>query len=37
MKNGPSVFFIKKLGFIETFEEKSWKFDVPIIKMIKDL
>ncbi len=37
MKNGPSIGFYKKMGFITTTEEKVWKFDNQIIKMIKEL
>jgi GNAT superfamily N-acetyltransferase len=37
IKKGPSVVFYVKNGFIATSEEKSWKFDIPIIKMIKEL
>ena len=37
MKNGPSTAFYEKKGFTATSEEKAWKFDIPIIKMIKRL
>ena len=37
MKNGPSTIFYEKIGFVATSEEKAWKFDVPIIKMVKEL
>ena len=37
MKNGPSIKFYEKKGFIATSEEKPWKFDIPIVKMIKNL
>ena len=35
IKNGPSMGFYNKVGFIMTGEEKSWKFDIPIVRMIK--
>ncbi len=37
MKNGPALKFYEKKGFVVTNEEKPWKFDIPIIKMIKNL
>ena len=37
MKNGPSINFYQKNGFATTPEEKDWKFNLPIIKMIKKL
>lgn len=35
MKNGSSVKFYHKHGFQPTGNEKVWKFDIPIIELIK--
>ena len=37
IKNGPAINFYEKTGFIASGQEKSWKFDIPIIEMIKAL
>ncbi|MBR6355308.1 MAG: GNAT family N-acetyltransferase, partial [Alphaproteobacteria bacterium] len=37
MKFGPSLSFYQKLNFEQTTEEKTWKFDIPIIKLIRQL
>lgn len=37
MKEGPSLEFYKKQGFHPTNNEKIWKFDIPIIELIKKL
>ena len=37
MKNGPSLPFYYKKGFIITSEEKMWKYDIPIIMLEKEL
>lgn len=37
MKSGPSVPFYEKIKFKKTDEEKMWKFEIPIIKLEKDL
>ena len=37
IKNGPSINFYGKIGFVLMSEEKAWKFDIPIIKMVKEL
>ncbi|MFR3313432.1 MAG: GNAT family N-acetyltransferase [Alphaproteobacteria bacterium] len=37
MKDGPSVKFYNKQGFQPTGNEKVWKFDIPIIELIKML
>ena len=37
MKNGPSLPFYYKKGFITTSEEKMWKYDIPIIMLKKEL
>ncbi len=37
IKNGPSVGFYNKVGFTITKYEKPWKFDIPIIMMLKIL
>lgn len=35
MKNGPSLEFYNKHGFRSTGNEKVWKFDIPVIELIK--
>ena len=37
IKSGPSLPFYTKMKFVRTTEEKMWKFDIPIIKLEKDL
>ena len=37
MKSGSSLTFYEKLNFRLTNEEKLWKFDIPIIKLAKEL
>ncbi len=37
IKNGPSINFYNKMGFAETKEEKNWKYNLLILKMIKEL
>lgn len=37
MKFGPSLPFYKKIGFVPTNDEKMWKFEIPIIKLEKNL
>lgn len=37
MKFGPSLPFYEKLSFKRTNEEKTWKFNIPIIKLVKNL
>lgn len=37
MKFGPSLPFYEKLNFKKTKDEKLWKFDIPIIKLEKNL
>lgn len=37
MKFGPSLPFYEKLNFKKTNEEKLWKFDIPILKLEKNL
>ena len=37
MKYGPSLPFYYKKGFTLTFEEKMWKYDIPIIMLEKKL
>ena len=37
MKDGPSIGFYSNRGFKITGDEKAWKFDIPIVKMIKKI
>ena len=37
MKFGPSIPFYEKMNFKMAGEEKLWKFDIPIIKLIREL
>jgi len=37
MKFGPALPFYEKLDFKRTNEEKIWKFEIPIIKLQKEL
>ncbi|MBQ7660047.1 MAG: GNAT family N-acetyltransferase [Alphaproteobacteria bacterium] len=37
MKSGPSLPFYEKLNFKKTEEEKLWKFNLPIIKLVRNL
>lgn len=37
MKDGPSLGFYHKRGFRPTGNEKVWKFDIPIIELIKKI
>ena len=37
IKQGPSLVFYEKMKFRSTNEEKMWKFEIPIIKLEKDL
>ena len=36
MKFGPSIPFYQKMKFRQTNKEKTWKFDIPIIKLEKE-
>jgi len=36
MKFGPSLSFYEKMNFAPTKEEQAWKFDIPIIKLVKE-
>ena len=37
MKFGPSLMFYEKMNFKRTFKEKTWKFNIPIIKLERKL
>ena len=37
MKFGPALKFYEKQGFTTTSNEKMWKFDIPVIKLEKEI
>lgn len=37
IKEGPSIGFYTKMGFISTSKEKTWKFGIPIVMLEKSI